>query len=84
MALGGLDRNVLLCTDRTGQVSWGNDPSSLKMVTYMSAVGGPQGVIAIGDSIEECCQDLIDVIERWIALRLRMGDTIPSQSLHSK
>lgn len=46
--------------------------------TYMSTVEGLQGVIAIGDSIEECRQDLIEVIEGWIALRLRMGDTIPS------
>jgi predicted RNase H-like HicB family nuclease len=44
----------------------------------MSTVEGLQGVIAIGDSIEECRQDLIEVIEGWIALRLRMGDTIPS------
>ena len=46
--------------------------------TYMSTVEGLQGVIAIGDTIEECRQDLIEVIEGWIALRLRMGDTIPS------
>lgn len=46
--------------------------------TYMSTVEGLQGVIAIGDAIEECRQDLIEVIEGWIALRLRMGDTIPS------
>ena len=45
--------------------------------TYMSTVEGLQGVIAIGDTIEECRQDLIEVIEGWIALRLRMGDTIP-------
>jgi predicted RNase H-like HicB family nuclease len=45
---------------------------------YMSTVEGLQGVIAIGDSIEECRQDLIEVIEGWIALRLRMGDSIPS------
>jgi predicted RNase H-like HicB family nuclease len=46
--------------------------------TYMSTVEGLQGVIAIGDSIEDCRQDLIEVIEGWIALRLRMGDAIPS------
>jgi len=45
--------------------------------TYMSTVEGLQGVIAIGDTIEECRQDLIEVIEGWIALRLRMSDTIP-------
>ena len=46
--------------------------------TYMATVEGLRGVIAIGDTIEECRQDLIEVIEGWIALRLRMGDTIPS------
>jgi predicted RNase H-like HicB family nuclease len=45
--------------------------------TYMATVEGLQGVIAIGDTIEECRQDLIEVIEGWVALRLRMGDTIP-------
>ena len=48
----------------------------LEAGTYMSTVEGLQGVIAIGDTIEECRQDLIEVIEGWIALRLRMGDTI--------
>ena len=50
----------------------------LKDGTYVSTVEGQQGVIAIGDSIEECRQDLIEVIEGWIALQLGMGDTIPS------
>jgi predicted RNase H-like HicB family nuclease len=45
--------------------------------TYMATVDSLQGVIAIGDTIEECRQDLIEVIEGWVALRLRMGDTIP-------
>ncbi len=46
--------------------------------TYMATVAGLQGVIAVGDTIEECRKDLIEVIEGWIALRLRMGDAIPS------
>jgi predicted RNase H-like HicB family nuclease len=46
--------------------------------TYMATVEGLRGVIAIGDTIEECRQDLIGVIEGWIALRLKMGDTIPA------
>jgi predicted RNase H-like HicB family nuclease len=45
--------------------------------TYMATVDSLQGVIAIGDTIEECRQDLIEVIEGWVALRLRMGDAIP-------
>jgi predicted RNase H-like HicB family nuclease len=46
--------------------------------TYMATVADLQGVIAVGDTIEECRKDLIEVIEGCIALRLRMGDAIPS------
>jgi predicted RNase H-like HicB family nuclease len=45
--------------------------------TYAATVEGLRGVIAIGDTIEECRRDLIEVIEGWVALRLRMGRTIP-------
>ncbi len=45
--------------------------------TYMATVDGLRGVIAIGDTIEECREDLIEVIEGWIALRLKMDDTVP-------
>jgi predicted RNase H-like HicB family nuclease len=45
--------------------------------TYMATVDGLQGVIAVGDSIEDCRQDLIEVIEGWVALGLRMGHSIP-------
>jgi len=46
--------------------------------SYVATVEGLRGVIAIGDSIEDCRRDLIEVIEGWIALRLRLGDSIPS------
>lgn len=45
--------------------------------SYVATVEGLQGVIAIGDSIEECRRDLIEVIEGWIALRMRFGAIIP-------
>ncbi|MCJ7443022.1 MAG: type II toxin-antitoxin system HicB family antitoxin [Methanotrichaceae archaeon] len=45
--------------------------------TYMATVEGLCGVIAIGDTIENCREDLIQVIEGWIALGLRMGHSIP-------
>lgn len=35
------------------------------------------GVWATGRTVEECRSELISVIEGWIALRLRMGDSIP-------
>jgi predicted RNase H-like HicB family nuclease len=46
---------------------------------YMATVEGLRGVIAIGDTIEECRQDLVEVIEGWIALRLKMGDSVLSR-----
>ena len=36
-----------------------------------------EGVWASGKTVEECRRELISVIEGWIALRLKMGDTIP-------
>jgi predicted RNase H-like HicB family nuclease len=45
--------------------------------SYVATVEGLQGVIAIGDSVEECRKDLIEVIEGWIVLRLKLGDSIP-------
>jgi predicted RNase H-like HicB family nuclease len=36
-----------------------------------------EGVWATGNTVEECRRELISVIEGWIVLRLRMGDTIP-------
>lgn len=36
-----------------------------------------EGVWATGKTVEECRRGLISVIEGWIALRLKMGDTIP-------
>ena len=45
--------------------------------SYVATVEGLQGVIAIGDSIEECRKDLIQVIEGWALLRMRFGAIIP-------
>lgn len=44
----------------------------------MATVEGLRGVIALGDTIEECGEDLIGVIEGWIALRLKMSHTVPA------
>jgi len=51
--------------------------------TFMATVDGLRGVIAIGDTVEECREDLIQVIEGWIALGLRMGHPIPSIDGHA-
>ncbi|MEI6104988.1 MAG: type II toxin-antitoxin system HicB family antitoxin [Methanothrix sp.] len=37
-----------------------------------------QGAWATGKTVEEARKELISVIEGWIALRLRMGRSIPS------
>lgn len=44
---------------------------------YYAHVPGLVGVWATGKTFEDCRRELISVIEGWIALRLRMGDTIP-------
>lgn len=44
---------------------------------YCATVPGLRGVIATGETIEKCRKDLIEVLEGWIALRLRLGMAIP-------
>ncbi len=51
--------------------------------TYMATVPGLQGVIAVGDTIENCRDDLIGAIEGWVALGLRLGHAIPSIDGHA-
>lgn len=45
--------------------------------TYMATVEGLRGVLATGETIEKCREDLIEVIEEWIAIRLQRGLAIP-------
>ena len=44
---------------------------------YCATVPGLSGVIATGETIEECRRDLIEVLEEWISFRLRLGMSIP-------
>jgi predicted RNase H-like HicB family nuclease len=46
--------------------------------SYVATVPGLQGVIAVGEALEECRMDLIEVIEEWIVARLQWGYSIPS------
>jgi hypothetical protein len=48
------------------------------MTPNMATVDGLRGVVAVGDTIEDCRQDLIEVIEDWVALGLRMGHPHPA------
>ena len=41
------------------------------------------GIWATGKTLEDCRNELISVIEGWIALRLRMGDPIPTINGHA-
>lgn len=50
---------------------------SLEDGSYVATVPQLRGVIAIGDSPEERRSDLFEVIEEWIAARLRWGYQIP-------
>ena len=45
--------------------------------SYVATVPGLQGVIAVGDSLEKCRSDLIEVIEEWMVARLQRGYSVP-------
>jgi predicted RNase H-like HicB family nuclease len=49
---------------------------------YYGEVPGLQGVWASGKTLEECRQDLKEVIEGWIIVRLRKGLPIPELDGH--
>lgn len=50
---------------------------------YYAHVPELPGVWAIGKTFEDCRNELISVIEGWIALRLRLGDPIPPLGSHT-
>ncbi len=56
---------------------------TLENGSYVATVEGLQGVIAIGDTIEECRKDLIEVIEERVTIRLIKGFKIPSLDGHT-
>ena len=45
---------------------------------YYGEIPGFQGVYANADTLEECRQELQEVLEDWLLLGLRMGDDVPS------
>ncbi|OPY50756.1 MAG: hypothetical protein A4E48_01754 [Methanosaeta sp. PtaU1.Bin060] len=45
---------------------------------YVATVPGLQGVWATGKTVEGARTELVEVIEGWIAVRLRLGLPIPS------
>jgi len=50
---------------------------------YYAHVQELPGVWATGKTFEDCRNELISVIEGWIALRLRLGDPIPTTTIGS-
>lgn len=45
--------------------------------TWFAEIPGFTGVWANSPSLENCRQELIDVLEEWLILKLRDGDPIP-------
>ena len=56
---------------------------SLENGSYMATVDGLRGVTATGETIERCREDLIEVMEEWIAIRLQRGFSIPDLDGHT-
>ena len=56
---------------------------SLGNGSYMATVDGLRGVIATGETIERCREDLIEVMEEWIAVRLQRGFAISDLDGHT-
>ena len=45
--------------------------------SYYGEITGIQGVWANADSLKECEEELESVLEDWVEVGLRFGDTIP-------
>ena len=45
--------------------------------TWFAEIPGFEGVWANGKSVEICRQELIEVLEEWIILKVRSGDSLP-------
>jgi predicted RNase H-like HicB family nuclease len=51
--------------------------------TFAVHVDGLRGVIATSRTVEECREDLIEVIEEWITIGLERGLDIPALDGHT-
>lgn len=45
--------------------------------TYFGEITGLDGVWAEGTNLEDCREELRDVLESWLVVKLRHGDDIP-------
>lgn len=48
--------------------------------TFYGEIGGFRGVYASAPTLEECREELQDVLEGWIVVGLRMGHELPALS----
>lgn len=53
----------------------------LKDGTYFGEIPGLQGVWANAQSLENCREDLREVLEEWLLLQIRSGEKIPGLRL---
>jgi predicted RNase H-like HicB family nuclease len=45
---------------------------------YCATVSGLRGVVATGRSLEECREQLAEVIEEWVLVRVARGLNVPA------
>jgi len=45
--------------------------------TYYAEIPGFEGIVAYGDTLESCREQLIDVLEGWIIVGIRHGHVLP-------
>lgn len=45
--------------------------------TWFAEIPGFDGVWANNKSVEECRKELIEVLEEWLVLKIKDGDSIP-------
>ncbi len=44
---------------------------------YYAEIPGFEGVVAYGDTLESCREQLIDVLEGWLIIGIRHGHVLP-------
>ncbi len=49
----------------------------LEDMTWFAEIPGYEGVWANGESVEKCRKELIEVLEEWLLLKLKDGDSVP-------
>lgn len=52
--------------------------------SYFGEIKGMSGVWASGKTLEHCREELREVLEEWLILKIQDGDKIPSFSVKTK